>query len=250
MKKLLILAVLILGMVSCEKPSLMSPPQEKVILPLAVADTTPTRAAKAATLSILNTTNASQIPSQMFAVNPIYKTAYYHNKQPDGLSCSWTSYVNCINCIVTANNNYCYPTPISIVRYRCTAYYPEASTKGATNILALAWHLMTYDQGYIHYLQKSTSSRWEATQYMLYHITSYHTPFVVRSSINGIGHYRVVFSIDWKQSENSSIVYYTDCLYANATTFNGNLRSMSLSDFLTFMKVDANAYNMLFMWPN
>lgn len=205
---------------------------------------------KISSSAIMSASSPSQIPKQMFAVNPMYKSAYYHYKQPDLVSCSWTSYVNCINCIVTANNNYCYGTPISIVRYRCQQYYPNVQTYGANHILALEWHLATYDTDKVNYSRRSTTNRWEATRRMLAHINSYHTPFVVRSSTGSTGHYLVAFSIDWKQSETASTVYYTDCSYANAGSFNANIRSMSLYSFLNKMTAaGATCYNMLFMWP-
>ncbi len=203
------------------------------------------------TLNILGATNANQIPAQMFAVNPIYKTSYYHYKQPDNVSCSWTTYVNCINCIVSANNTFCYPTPISIVRYRCQNYYPGVQTNGASHILALEWHVGKYDNSYVYYNRKSTEDRWLATKLMLNHINTYRTPFIVRSSMNGVGHYRLIFSIDWKQSESLSMVYYTDCYptQSNGSSFQSNVRSMRLVDMLNSMKVGATYYNMLFMWP-
>lgn len=204
---------------------------------------------KISSANILNATNANQIPSQLFAVNPIYKTAYAHYKQPDWVSCSWTSYVNCINTIVTAHNNYCYGTPISTIRYRCEHYYPERNVYGASHVLALAWHLSTYDYKQVCFSRSSTNNRWEATKQMLSHINTHHSPFLVRSSINSVGHYLVVFSIDWKQSESSSIVYYTDCCYADNGTFNANIRSMPLATFLDRMVgAGAHYYNVIFMW--
>lgn len=205
---------------------------------------------KISSSSILNASNPSQIPKQLFAVGSIYKTAYYHYKQPDAVSCSWTSYVNCINCIVTANNNYCYFTPISTVRYRCKNYYPQVNTYGASHILALEWHVQSYDTRYVNYSRQSPTNRWAATKQMLAHINSYHTPFVVRSSMGSTGHYRVVFSIDWQQTESASTVYYTDCAYADAGSFSLNIKSMSLYSFLNSMTVGATSYNMLLMWPN
>ena len=204
---------------------------------------------KTSSTSILSTTSANQVPIQMFAVNPMYKTAYYHYKQPDGISCSWTSYVNCINCIVTANNNYCYSTAISTVKSRCQNYYPQASTNGSNSILALEWYAGKYDYNLINYNRKSTGNRWDATKNMLAHINSYHSPFVVISSMDNVGHFRVVFSIDWKQSETTSTVYYTDCWYPNTGSFNTNLRSMSLYQFLNLMTTNSAYYNMFFMWP-
>lgn len=244
----MLMLALLIGLSSCQKDD-TSPIRDETSS-TAPNDSLGTQQLKSTYVSILNARNPNQIPSQMFAVNPIYKTAYYHYKQPDGSSCSWTSYVNCINTIVTAKRNYCYPTPINIVRQRCTYTYPGASRYGASHILALEWYAAKYDQNHINYLRRSSTNRWESTKYMLDQINKYHTPFVVRSSMSSIGHYRVVFSISWQQSESKSIVYYTDCWYANAGSFNANLRSMNLYDFLNAMKVNADCYNMLFMWPS
>jgi len=250
MKQIVLLAIFLLIIVgACQKESEILSSKNEEISDVTHDSTFSEPQLKISSSNILSATSPNHIPSQMFGVNSIYKTAYYHYKQPDASSCSWTSYVNCINCIVTANNNYCYPTPITTVRYRCQQYYPNVSQYGASHILALEWHAGKYDQGYMYYSRKSPTNRWDATKYMLAHINSYHTPFVVRSSMNGIGHYRVVFSIDWKQTESASTVYYTDCWYANAGSFNGNIRSMSLADFLNAMTVGASCYNMLLMWP-
>lgn len=250
MKKFIFLVIPLLIMIgACQKESEIFSSKEENISDMNSDSLLLEAGLKTSSSTILNATSPSQIPIQMFGVNPIYKTAYYHYKQPDAHSCSWTSYVNCINCIVTASNSYCYPTPISTVRYRCSNYYPNVSQYGASHILALEWHTATYDNGYVNYSRQSPTNRWTATKKMLAHINSYHSPFVVRSSMNGVGHYRVVFSIDWKQTESASTVYYTDCWYANAGSFNANIRSMSLADFLNAMTVGASCYNMLLMWP-
>ena len=257
MKNVLILLLLCIFMGACQKDEEISPLRDEAssyVNNEAIVDAITLDPSimqpKISSSSILNATSMTNIPKQMFAVSSIYKPAYYHNKQPNGTSCSWTSYVNCINCIVTANNNYCYPTSISTVRNRCTNNYPAVNTNGASHILALEWHVNTYDNGYVAYDRQSPTNRWTATKKMLAHINTHHSPFLVRSSIGGIGHYRVVFSIDWQQSEAASTVYYTDCLYPDNGSFSANIRSMSLNNFLTYMTVGASCHNMLFMWPN
>lgn len=199
---------------------------------------------KSAKVDILSARSPKDIPSKFFRVASMYKENYVHLKQPDGKSCSWTTYVNCINDIVTANNNFCYSTSISTVRRRCSNKFDYPNS-----ISALKWYAQTYDDDLVDVYSKSTSSRWTATKYMLNFINENHVPFIVVSSTNGIGHYRLIFSIDWKQSESKSIVYYTDCAYSDKGSFDDNVRTKKLSEFLSSMIETTNYYNMLFLMP-
>lgn len=249
---ILTVIVLLFAMASCQKDQNIVPstPSTSDMVNPADSNAAGDMQLKISSSTILNATSASQIPSQMFAVDLLYKLFYVHYQQPDNVSCSWTSYVNCISTIVAANHNYCYATPISTVRSRCKNYYPGRYQYGANHILALEWYVSTYDYNQVNYSRKSPTNRWEATKRMLAHINTYHTPFIVRSSSGNTGHYLVAFSIDWKQSESASTVYYTDCWYANAGSFDANIRSMSLYNFLNKMTAaGATCYNMLFMWP-
>lgn len=211
---------------------------------------------KISSSTILNASNANQIPSQMFGVNPIYKTYYTHIKQRPG-ECSWTSYVICISDIVAANNNFCYPTTINTVKNRCVSH-ANAIGINEFRIDNLNWYAGAYDASKIGWSLVSKSSKFAAIKEMLNHINTYRTPFLVVSSIGGTGHYRVVFSIDWKKGESGSTIYYTDCNYPSGASpgvvsnpsFSANYRSMDLTQFMSTMTGSfASYYNMLFMWP-
>lgn len=195
-------------------------------------------------VDILSAKSSKDIPAKFFRVASMYKENYVHLKQPDGKSCSWTTYVNCINCIVTANNDFCYSTSISTIRKRCSN-----KNKYPNSISALVWYAQTYDDDLVDSYSKSFSSRWTTTKFMLNFINENRVPFVVISSLNGVGHYRLVFSIDWKQSESKSIVYYTDCAYSDKGSFDSNIKTKKLSDFLDSMVETNDYYNMLFMTP-
>jgi hypothetical protein len=243
--------VLLFAMASCQK-------DQNIINsnPIETGESIPVESGepelKITSASILNATSASQIPRQFFDSYLEYKAWYQHQKQPNSTSCSWTSYVNCIGTIVrgASANMTQYTTSISTVKYRCANYYPQVNTYGSNSIMALNWHTGAYDGSKINYKLQSTSDRFAAVKYMLAHINTNHTPFVVISKMNNISHYRVVFSIDWKQSETTSMVYYTDCAYASQGNYFANQQSMTLQSFLNLMLNPpvVNYYNMLFMW--
>lgn len=215
---------------------------------------------KIASSSILNATNASQIPSQMFAVNPIYKTAYIHMGQPDVSSCSWTSYMLAVGSIARGNGKSyeCSADKVYRIKNKCL----EISSSKPSLITTLQSFGNTYDSQYILAVYqngaKNANGRFDAIKKMLAHINSYRTPFLVIGTYyytdgRKVAHYLVVHSIDWKVGGTGSTVYYTDCGYGcvnNNCSITSNLKSMSLTTFLDRMVEKSDQYNMLFLRPN
>ena len=208
---------------------------------------------------IMNANSANDIPTQMFGVDPKYKISYQHKKMNyiNGFGkCSWTSYVIAASCIIRGNYSwYSYPvndTKVDQVMNACKNR--QGSYANGALITALQWYCNTNDNFKLSCFQKSTanssSGRFLAIKYMLDHIYTEHSPFLVISSSGNCGHYLVVHSIDWKKGGTGSMVYYTDCLYMGSnTSISANLKSMDLSSFLNKMVVATSYYNMLFLWP-
>jgi hypothetical protein len=155
-------------------------------------------------------------------------------------------------CIIKGNCNYCsYPvntTKINQVKNACSNHFGGLANGSA--ITSLKWYCQNYDAQKLYCDQKSTGSRFVAIQYMLDHLANYHSPFLVISTQNGVGHYLIVHAIDWKVGLTGSMVYYTDCasIGINSSYFT-NEKSMSFSTFLNRMIDVPSYYNMLFLWP-
>ena len=260
----LALIVMMFALASCQKDQNTNPPTPASQGAMVNPDAGNPQL-KISSSTILNATSASQIPSQFFKVDQIYKNSYIHLKQRPA-ECSWTSYVMCVGSVARANNK-TYSTSltqVSTVRDRCNAHaatFPSSSISSYGDYIGnLDWYAGAYDNTKItrqFTAIQSNSGQFAAIKQMLAHINTYHTPFVVRSSINGEGHYRVVFSIDWRVGQTNSVVYYTDCnlpsgVAAGVPTNSGieaNLQSMDLTQFMSLMIVGANNYNMLFIRP-
>jgi len=217
----------------------------------------PTGGPKILSSTILTATNANQIPSQMFQVNPIYKSAYVHLLQYSG-ECSWTNYVLCTGAIARANGNV-YPAThakVTAVKNDCIGH--AGTTLAASNISTLNWYAGAYDYGIIDKqlcaTAQTTAGRFDMVKYMLAHINTYHSPFIALAldPNTGVGHYLIVWSIDWQVGGTGSMIYYTNTLLPVQTTFDMNLKSCSLTTFLNWMQnnTQANYYNCLFLWPH
>lgn len=247
----LMVTILLFALASCQKD------QDNLPTPASTEDVVNTDGQlKISSSTILNATSASQIPSQMFAVNPIYKTAYIHLLQYTG-ECSWTSYVLCTGAIARANgNSYAAThTKVTSVKNACNTHANQVNTDPEF-IGNLDWYAGAYDAGVINKQLRATpdnsTGRFQMTKYMLAHINSYHTPFVALAldPVSNKGHYLIAWSIDWKAGGTGSTVYYTNTLLSPQSTFNGNLKSTSLTTFLDWMRDNPKAtyYNCLFLW--
>jgi len=229
-----------------EKTSLTAPDHED----LDSITVTPVGDLKMSSSTILNASSASQIPSNFFRVASKYKYSYKHLKQPVSNGCSWTNYVMCTGAIANANGGN-YPvnnSQVYKVRSRC-GY--------STSISALKNYARNYDGNETDYSLRATSQysgRFQMIKYMLNHINTHHTPFVAlaKDQSSGIGHYLTVWSINWKQGGSGSTIYYTNSLYPDAGYFNGNIKSVSFTTFLNWMRDNQSAsyYNCLFLWED
>jgi hypothetical protein len=197
--------------------------------------------------SILNATSATQIPSQPFKTSTMYKNSYIHLQQYSG-ECSWTNYVLCAGTIARFKG-YSYPAThakVTAVRNACN---------NSSSISALASYSSNHDyscvSNQLRSSSKTTSGRFQMVKYMLYHLDTYHRPFITLASTpSGVGHYYIIWDINWICGGTGSTIYYTNTLLPPASSFNGNLQSVSLTTFLNWMENNPSAsyYNMLALW--
>jgi len=185
----------------------------------------------------------AEIPIKSYRLATIYRGSYQHLKQPDKTSCSWTSYVIVAGTMI--NTNSCYPVTADKV------YKVKAACSNSSMITALQTYANNYDKTYFSLARPSLgTSAFNAVKYMIGYIDTYHTPFLAISSMSGIGHYRIVHTIEWYGSITNSYVYFTDPAVVAYTNFDTNIRSMRLDQFLSSMLVACNNYNVLFFVPN
>lgn len=181
---------------------------------------------------ILHATTSTQIPSQFFKVDPKYKTAYVHIKQYTN-ECSWTSYTLCAGAIAKGKGN-TYDvdhTKITFVKNWCNGYSYIERLRDFANQMD-NWFLGNV---YLSKESKTATGRFTTIKQMLNHINDYKMPFIAIITAGGIGHYVVVWSVDWKCGGAGSTVYYTDPLDYPASTFDGQIKTMGFTAFLDKM---------------
>jgi hypothetical protein len=248
MKKFIFLALLIIAMGGCRKEGISPFTDEEPSI--SINDSlVPLGNPKISSSSILAATSASQIPSQFFQVNSIYKNSYIHLQQYTG-ECSWTSYVLSTGAIARAYG-YTYPA----THAKVTAV--KTACNNSSSISALSNYAGNYDYNVVsrqlRATPETTTGRFQMVKYMLAYINTYHSPFVALAldPNSGIGHYLIVWSINWNVGGNGSTIYYTNTLLSPQSTFNGNLKSTSFTTFLDWMRDNPSAsyYNSLFLWP-
>jgi len=254
---IIMVIILLFAMASCQKDQDITPsfPNTET-----TTDDAEDLHLKISSSSILNASNASQIPSQMFTTYSYYKSSYQHLKQeydPGYGKCSWTSYVIAAACIIKGNCSPCsYPVSYAKVNAVRAACIGNSTPAYGAQITRLRWYCQNYD-----YLRlactlesKYPSQRFTAVKLMLSHLNSYHSPFLVISTMytsqGAIGHYLIVHAIDWKVGGTGSSIYYTDCnTIASNSSYTSNLKSMSFTTFLDLMVAAPSNYNMLFLRP-
>jgi hypothetical protein len=198
---------------------------------------------------IMNASSLSSIPSQMFDLDFKYKVSYRHLKQPDGTSCSWTSYVIATGCVANATGKI-YPvssTKVYEVKNACK-YLSSSSPNG---IVTLSKYATNYDNVRISVSQESCSDVVTAIKKLLNHLYNYKSPCLVTSTYFGsqiYGHYLIVHAVDWRGGTGT--VYYTDCAYYNGVLYNDNLKQEEISSFMNRMVTVSRSYNFLFIRPS
>lgn len=230
--------ILLLAMASCQKEQTINPSVPSTTVDTGTPDPgdSGNGILKISSSTILNATSASQIPSAYFGSNSDYKTYYKHIHQPDNTSCSWTSYVLCAGAIVNGN-------------WRIYSMYPVTSSKvyvvkqycgNSSDIDQLKRYPINVESIYFNGIyrmkqSKNSTGRFNTIKDMLYHLFIFRKPFIAITLLNNIGHYVVVWDIDWKCGGTGSTIYYTDPHDNPTGSWASQKRSMSFTSFLDKM---------------
>ncbi|EAY29461.1 hypothetical protein [Microscilla marina] len=212
--------------------------------------------------SVLDAQTSNNIPSKFYRVNPVYKDAYVHLRQGYN-ECSWASYVLTTGAIARAKGRDYEVTQnkISRVKDKCKEKcHSSPDPFCGAYITDLEWFAQTWDYTNVSKNRVSCSNnesgRFSMVKNMLNHIETKQTPFIAIGSTfqsNGkrIGHYYIIWSIDWKRGGRGSTIYYTDPLDDVKPHFNNQIKAESFSTFLDKMAghyPSPKVYNVLFLW--
>lgn len=190
---------------------------------------------------IQNAKNYNDIPTKAYRCYDLFKPWYVHIRQPDNQSCSWTAYVICAGNIANAVW-WGYPQNVSKV------YAVKSGCGSSKTITSLANYCNSVDKNN-YYLRaqvlsnpKINSSYLDVIKRMLTLLEETKTPFVTIAKSGSKAHYVTVYSIHWKKGLKGSLIYFTDSLDPDRGSFNNNIKSMDLEDFLYSMKSNSNTY--------
>jgi hypothetical protein len=187
------------------------------------------------------------IPNYAFRCYTNYKWGYRHLRQPDNSSCSWTSYVICTGNIASISGR-SYPVSVSQV------YKVKAGCGNSSYIQDLAFYGMIKDRKYVRSrvvsFSKKNTSYFSIMKEMMKLMETNKTPFLAIAKSGSKAHYLIVYSIHWKQGLTGSRIYYMDPLAYDKGSFDKNIRSMDLYEFVHLMKTNSNIYyNFLELLP-
>jgi hypothetical protein len=187
------------------------------------------------------------IPTYAFRCYDNYKWGYRHVKQPDGSSCSWTSYVICTGNIAAVCGQ-TYPVTINQV------YTVKNGCGGSSLITKLRDYANVTDKNVVKArtmsLQKSTNDCLGVFKQMMLLLYVNRAPFVTIAMSGNYTHYVTVYSIYWQKGVVGSKIYFTDSLDPDRGSFDQNVKYMDLWDFYCAMKNNSNSYyNFLELLP-
>lgn len=196
---------------------------------------------------ITNAVSALSIPTYAFRCYDNYKWAYRHVRQPDGSSCSWTSYVICTGNMAAVAGRI-YPVDVDQV------YEVKDGCGGSKSVIALRDYANSVDRNYVRArtigLRKSTSDYLDVFKQMFLLMYVNKSPFVTIAMSGRYTHYVTVYSIYWKKGVVGSKIYFTDSLDPDRGSFDANIKYMDLWDFYCAMRNNSNSYyNFLELLP-
>lgn len=187
------------------------------------------------------------IPNYAFRCYDNYKWAYRHVRQPNGTSCSWTSYVICTgNVAAVAGCDY----PVNVDH----VYVVKDGCGGSKLITKLRDYANTTDRNIVKArtisLKKNTTESLAVFKQMMLLMYVNKTPFVTIAMSGNYTHYVTIYSIYWKRGLIGSKIYFTDSLDPDRGSFDKNVKYMNFWDFYCAMKNNSNSYyNFLELLP-
>ncbi|MDR3124702.1 MAG: hypothetical protein LBU10_02325 [Endomicrobium sp.] len=187
-------------------------------------------------------------------VAAIYKNAYKHLKQLSG-ECSWTSYTLTAAAVARGNGSN-YPNNIANpveANYRSKITHVRTMCVDTSYIWKLEWYGQNVDHPAYStispYLVVREANEFDNAVYaFLAERRINQKPCIFLGSKGGIGHFYILWDLEWNGTAASSVVYYTDPDSGSTTSFssyNDRKNYMSLSSMLS-TKLSGNKYNFLF----
>lgn len=198
--------------------------------------------------SEVRTRAPSDYDTKLYEVDDAYKNAYQHYKQKPK-ACSRTSYVLAVAAIVRGKGNLDYPRNsnyLAKINHIWQTYQSTAMSKldqycknyDAKKYPIVSWHRTA-----------EGTDRLAAIEMILDHRKHNSTPFLYIGSIGGIGHYFIIWDINWTGDASSSTVWYTDVNQSpvgGSRSYADNVNTKSLNDLLN-LNVNSN-FNFLFLY--
>lgn len=208
-------------------------------------------------LEIAGLERSVEYEHRLYRAESKYKTAYRHLRQQQS-ECSWTNYVLAAEAIVDANygRNYFVTASGSVAK---KIEHCKGECRGSTHINTINDYSQTWDsQKYGFTTKVATTGKTNHTgaiKRMLAHLSEEKTPLIYITSENNIGHYIIIWSIDWRGSIENSTVWYTNTLEGSRDEMKSTENS-SQFDFKpincgTLMRKNImNNHNMLLFYTN
>lgn len=202
-----------------------------------------------------NTKSSSNIAAGVYNIYPKYKVAYVHYQQ-GSTGCGQLNYLLCLRAITRGDNS-------------SSTYASNITTKlndiiNYTGISASVSDLMSYFNTYDYNLgynvglfsksKSSTNAQDALVEAMLYYLDDQHKPFIflgaIQSGNSWVGHYYTVWNITWTKNFSTSLVYYMDTTDPVTNDFDTQIKSTTLSTFLSWAYNNplANNYNFIYFY--
>lgn len=193
-------------------------------------------------------------------VKQTYKNSYQHLKQLGG-ECSWTSYVLTTAAVARAKGEK-YPmnktNPVA-QDYRSKITHVRTLCVDTAYIWKLDWYARTVDNpAYSSISPKivvesvvvgdESGSFDRATFTFLRERRKNQAPCIFLASKYGVGHFYILWDLEWNGTAANSYVYYTDADTGSQTSlssYNTRKNYMTLAEMLS-LKLSSNHYNFLF----
>lgn len=172
---------------------------------------------------------------QTYYVSSAYKNAYQHYQQPTSQSCSWTSYVLAVASIVRGKGDYSYPYNGS---YLNKIDHVRTTCNNSKLISKLAWYCQNYDNPTYNISRwlRTSSTYNGALDIILDHRAYNDTPFLYIGSVGSIGHYLIIWDVDWTGNTTTSTVWYTDVnqnIVNNSRSYSNNVLTTTIDALLS-----------------
>ena len=194
--------------------------------------------------------------STTYYVSSTYKNAYKHIKQPDGTSCSWTAYTLAAAAIARGNSE-SYPSGLSNptpTDYVNKLWHVRTILNGSKRIDSLAVYANTTDHPTYNSISATPWGHSDfdtATFKLLGERKLYGNDkpcLFVSTTSTGLGHYVIIWDIEWGGTAANSTVYVTDPNSGSKTTFSSysdRVYSVNMQNLLQSKPAGQN-YSFLF----